>query len=158
MALTMSASVAAVRVAAAVAEGVIWRKKRGKCCTEQDLCDYTCALFSTAIHGDIFRKGGIEVKGLHINADLYNCPKGELLTSSEKLRSLCVNACREVGLTVLGEHFYQFDGAKGTQDGGATGAVVLAESHLAVHTWPERAGATLDVYVCNFTSDNTHKA
>ena len=35
---------------------------------------------------------------------------------------------------------------------------MLAESHLAIHTWPERDGATLDVYVCNFTSDNTAKA
>jgi S-adenosylmethionine/arginine decarboxylase-like enzyme len=35
---------------------------------------------------------------------------------------------------------------------------VLAESHLAIHTWPERDGATLDVYVCNFTADNTSKA
>jgi S-adenosylmethionine decarboxylase proenzyme len=107
---------------------------------------------------DLCLEGGIEVKGLHIIADLYNCPKAELLTSSEKLRQLCVDACREVGLTVLGEHFYQFDGAKGLQDGGATGAVVLAESHLAIHTWPESSGATLDVYVCNFTSDNTRKA
>ena len=98
------------------------------------------------------------MKGLHIIADLYNCQKGELLASSEKLRALCVDACREVGLTVLGDHFYQFDGAEGIQDGGATGAVVLAESHLAIHTWPERDGATLDVYVCNYTADNTEKA
>jgi S-adenosylmethionine decarboxylase proenzyme len=98
------------------------------------------------------------VKGLHIIADLYNCQKGELLVSSHKLRELCVNACTDVGLTVLGDHFYQFDALDGTQSGGSTGAVVLAESHLAVHTWPERDGATLDVYVCNFTSDNTSKA
>ena len=98
------------------------------------------------------------MKGLHIIADLYNCQKGDLLVSSEKLRSLCVDACKDVGLTVLGEHFYQFDGVNGTQDGGATGAVVLAESHLAIHTWPERDGATLDVYVCNYTADNTQKA
>jgi S-adenosylmethionine decarboxylase proenzyme len=103
-------------------------------------------------------EGGIEVKGLHIIADLYNCQKGELLHSSRKLRDLCVNACTDVGLTVLGDHFYQFDGLDGGQNGGATGAVVLAESHLAIHTWPERAGATLDVYVCNFTADNTEKA
>jgi S-adenosylmethionine decarboxylase proenzyme len=103
-------------------------------------------------------EGGIEVKGLHIIADLYNCQKGELLISSSKLRELCVDACKAVGLTVLGDHFYQFDGHDGAQDGGATGAVVLAESHLAIHTWPERDSATLDVYVCNFTGDNTAKA
>jgi S-adenosylmethionine decarboxylase len=98
------------------------------------------------------------VKGLHIIADLYNCQKGELLVSSGKLRELCVAACKDVGLTVLGDHFYQFDGIDGTQQGGATGAVVLAESHLAIHTWPERDAATLDVYVCNYTADNTAKA
>jgi S-adenosylmethionine decarboxylase proenzyme len=98
------------------------------------------------------------VKGLHIIADLYNCQKGELLVSSTQLRELCVTTCREAGLTVLGDHFYQFDGIDATQQGGSTGAVVLAESHLAIHTWPERDGATLDVYVCNYTSDNTAKA
>lgn len=98
------------------------------------------------------------MKGLHIIADLYNCQKGELLVSSRNLRELCVNACTDAGLTVLGDHFYQFDGADGTQQGGSTGAVVLAESHLAIHTWPERDGATLDVYVCNYTCDNTAKA
>jgi S-adenosylmethionine decarboxylase proenzyme len=103
-------------------------------------------------------EGGIEVKGLHIIADLYNCQKSQLLVSARELEELCTRTCREVGLTVLGGHFYQFDGLDGTQDGGATGAVVLAESHLAIHTWPERDGATLDVYVCNFTADNTAKA
>ena len=47
------------------------------------------------------------MKGLHIIADLYNCQKGELLVSSEKLRELCVKACKDVGLTVLGDHFYR---------------------------------------------------
>ena len=98
------------------------------------------------------------MKGLHIIADLYNCQKSDLLFSSAKLRELCVNACKNAGLTVLGDHFIQFDGADGTQQGGSTGAVVLAESHLAIHTWPERDGATLDVYVCNYTADNTEKA
>ena len=98
------------------------------------------------------------MKGLHIIADLYNCQKGDLLVSADKLRELCVNACIGAGLTVVGQHFYQFDGADGTQLGGSTGAVVLAESHLAIHTWPERDGATLDVYVCNYTCDNTGKA
>ena len=111
---------------------------------------------------DAVKKGDNKVKGLHIIADLYHCSRdntdGDMLTSAGKLRSLCVGACEAVGLTVLGEHFYQFGGADATQKGGTTGAVVLAESHLAIHTWPERDCATLDVYVCNFTADNSHRA
>ena len=98
------------------------------------------------------------MKGLHIIADLYGCRNREMLASSAKLRETCVAACKDVGLTVLGDHFYQFEGLDATQVGGATGAVVFAESHLAVHTWPERDGATLDVYVCNVTCDNSDKA
>ena len=98
------------------------------------------------------------MKGLHIIADLYGCRNRDLLASSAKLRETCVAACKDVGLTVLGDHFYQFEGLDATQVGGATGAVVFAESHLAIHTWPERDGATLDVYVCNVTCDNSDKA
>ena len=106
------------------------------------------------------------MKGLHIVADLYRCPPGNFLISAKALRALCLQACETAGLTVLGEHFYQFDGINGglkddpkaVQDGGATGAVVLSESHLALHTWPERAEASLDVYVCNVTADNSLKA
>ena len=98
------------------------------------------------------------MKGLHIIADLYGCRNRAMLASSAMLRETCVAACKAVGLTVLGDHFYQFEGLDATQVGGATGAVVFAESHLAVHTWPERDGATLDVYVCNVTCDNSAKA
>jgi S-adenosylmethionine decarboxylase len=42
--------------------------------------------------------------------------------------------------------------------GGVTGVVLLAESHLAVHTWPEIEAATLDVYVCNLGADNSARA
>ena len=98
------------------------------------------------------------MQGLHIIADLYNCPRGDYLTSAATLRALCVRACTAAGLTVLGEHFYQFNSFDQIQAGGATGAVVLAESHLAIHTWPERDGATLDIYVCNVTADNSTRA
>ena len=36
--------------------------------------------------------------------------------------------------------------------------MLLAESHVAVHTWPELGAATLDVYVCNFGADNSARA
>ena len=42
--------------------------------------------------------------------------------------------------------------------GGVTATVLLAESHLCVHTWPEQMGVTVDVYVCNFGADHSAKA
>ena len=36
--------------------------------------------------------------------------------------------------------------------------MILAESHLAIHTWPEAGAVTVDVYVCNYTTDNNAKA
>lgn len=98
------------------------------------------------------------MQGLHIIADLHDCPQGDYLASATALRALCLGACETAGLTILGEHFYQFASIDATQSGGATGAVVLAESHVAIHTWPERAGATLDVYVCNVRADNSLRA
>jgi len=53
---------------------------------------------------------------------------------------------------VVGERFFQFEPQ------GVTGTVLLAESHIAIHTWPEAGFVTVDVYVCNLTTDNTAKA
>lgn len=61
--------------------------------------------------------------------------------------------CSVPGLTPVGQVFHQFGSE--TNPAGATGAVILAESHLAVHTWPELNAVTLDLYVCNFSQDNS---
>lgn len=91
--------------------------------------------------------------GLHLIAELHDCSGDpRLLASAAALRELCTNTCRAFGLTPVGELFHQFD--HGAVAGGVTGAVVLAESHLAVHTWPELKAVTLDLYVCNFSQDN----
>ncbi len=79
------------------------------------------------------------------------------MTDPNALRSLCLAAVREAALQPVGELFHTFPGSDGKK-GGVTGVVLLAESHLAVHTWPELNAVTLDVYVCNFGADNTHKA
>ncbi|MEP7155525.1 MAG: adenosylmethionine decarboxylase [Betaproteobacteria bacterium] len=98
------------------------------------------------------------MNGLHIVADLYGCAPGDILVSAPALRALCTSTCDTAGLSILAEQFCQFDGINAIQDGGATGAVVLAESHLAIHTWPERNEVSLDIYVCNVTADNSLKA
>lgn len=98
------------------------------------------------------------MNGLHLIADLHDCrcPPGFLLDASG-LETLCVDACLRHGLTVVGRLFHTFHDPDG-QPAGVTGTVVLAESHLAVHTWPEIASVTLDVYVCNFSGDNSSNA
>lgn len=98
------------------------------------------------------------MNGLHLLADLHDCRgPAALLLDAPALESYCVDACRRHGLTVVGRLFHAFRDAAGAP-AGVTGTVVLAESHLAVHTWPEIGGVTLDVYVCNYSSDNSARA
>lgn len=94
------------------------------------------------------------MQGLHLTADLRGC-RADLpaCTQPEALRALCLQAVADSGLQAVGELFHCFPGP-----GGVTGVVLLAESHLAVHTWPELQGVTLDVYVCNLGTDNTARA
>lgn len=99
-----------------------------------------------------------EMNGLHLIADIYRCHTAEdLLVRRASLETLCVNECKDAGLTPLGAYFYQFQDEQGAA-AGVTGTVVLAESHLAIHTWPETGDVTLDVYVCNFSRDNSDRA
>lgn len=94
------------------------------------------------------------MNGLHLIADLADCRcPTERLTDAAALEARCADACRRHGLTVVGRLFHSFGTAAGV-----TGAVVLAESHLAIHTWPEVSGVTLDLYVCNFSGDNSERA
>lgn len=98
------------------------------------------------------------MNGLHLIADLYRCAcSGALLTDRALLQTACVDECSSAGLTPLGSYFYQFTHDDG-QKAGVTGTVVLAESHLALHTWPETGNVTLDIYVCNFSRDNSELA
>lgn len=94
-------------------------------------------------------------------ATLYRCRgAARYLTDAAALRESCIAAIERAGLTVLGDLFRQFPGADGAPDplAGVTGCVVLAESHLAIHTWPEIGCVTLDAYVCNYSCDNTARA
>lgn len=98
------------------------------------------------------------MNGLHLTADLYRCACAvDLLTRPLAIGGLCRRHAHDAGLTVVGEQWVAFP-AQPDGPGGVTGMLLLAESHLAVHTWPELANVTLDVYVCNFTADNSARA
>ena len=102
------------------------------------------------------------MQGLHLTADLRGCALARpTMTSLDALRATCLAAVGAAGLVAVGELFHRFTPAPvgdGMAAAGITGVVLLAESHLAVHTWPELEAVTLDVYVCNFGADNSAKA
>ena len=99
------------------------------------------------------------MQGLHLTADLSGCKSdAALMVDTEALRSLCLRAVEQSGLGAVAELFHQFTPAPDQAQGGITGVVLLAESNLAVHTWPELGAVTLDVYVCNLGCDNSAKA
>ncbi len=94
------------------------------------------------------------MQGLHLTADLRGCPTTPAeMADPAALRALCLRAVAAAGLHAVAELFHRFPAP-----GGVTGVVLLAESHLAVHTWPELGAVTLDVYVCNLDSDNSLRA
>jgi len=96
--------------------------------------------------------------GLHLTADLTRCAcDAALLTDAERLGALCVQAVADAGLQAVAQLFHTFP-ATPHGPGGVTATVLLAESHLCVHTWPETSAVTLDVYVCNFGGDHSAKA
>jgi len=109
------------------------------------------------------------MQGLHLTADLRGCAAdAPAMTEPAALRAACLAAVDAVGLRAVGELFHRFDPAPGAplsspspgaqHPPGVTGVVLLAESHLAVHTWPELDAVTLDVYVCNFGGDHSAQA
>ncbi len=94
------------------------------------------------------------MRGHHLTADLRGCAATlPVMIDPQSLRAVCMACVQAVGLTPVGALFHPFP-----LPGGVTGMVLLAESHLAVHTWPERGAVTLDVYVCNFSRDHSEAA
>lgn len=98
------------------------------------------------------------MQGLHLTADLSRCHCDAVwLTDAARLLAWCVQTVRAAELRAVNQLAHTFPaGAHGP--GGVTATVLLAESHLCVHTWPEQAAVTVDVYVCNFGADHSRKA
>ena len=79
--------------------------------------------------------------GKHLLLELKDCNE-EALNDLGFLRSTLVEAANDCGATVLGESFHPFN------PHGVSGVVIIAESHLSVHTWPEYRYAAVDIFTC----------
>jgi len=89
------------------------------------------------------------ITGLHILGEIYTSNK-KSLCSLNKAKKHISKVIKIFHLRELGSFYYQFP-----QQGGFTGIISLVESHIAIHTWPEFNYLTLDVYLCNYTRDNS---
>ena len=79
--------------------------------------------------------------GKHLLLELKGCNK-EMLNDISFLREALLAAAGEAGATILGESFHQFSPQ------GVSGVVVIAESHICIHTWPEYGYAAADIFTC----------
>lgn len=84
--------------------------------------------------------------GLHVLLDLEGCPEN-LLSDATRIRASLRKAAKLAGATIVGEAFHAFNPP------GVSGVLLIAESHLSVHTWPSLGKATLDIYTCGETFD-----
>ncbi len=85
-------------------------------------------------------KNGVECAGIHLILDLYGA---KYLDDLNRMEQAFRDAVVEAGATLLHIHLHHF-----TPNGGISGVAVLAESHISVHTWPERDYAAFDVFMC----------
>lgn len=83
--------------------------------------------------------------GSHILADFHGVD-GVVLRDGAALEQLLCRAARDAGARVLSCHFHSFG-----EGGGITGVVLLAESHISIHTWPEHGFAAMDIFMCGAT-------
>jgi len=85
-------------------------------------------------------RNGLSYAGSHLIIDLW---EAEGLADRERIEAALIDAVTAAGATLLHIHLHTFE-----EGGGISGVAVLAESHISVHTWPEKGYAAFDVFMC----------
>ena len=88
----------------------------------------------------------MNVLGRHLLLELKNCNQ-EVLNDVTFVRECLIETAEQIGATVVNQSFHQFS------PHGISGVVIVAESHLCIHTWPEYRYASIDVFTCGETID-----
>ena len=95
-----------------------------------------------------FNESGIEEihLGQHVLAEFFECDPN-ILNSLDKVEKYMVDAALECGATIVQKCFHMFNPY------GVSGVVIISESHLAIHTWPELGYAAVDLFTCGDKCD-----
>ncbi|RJF97315.1 adenosylmethionine decarboxylase [Noviherbaspirillum saxi] len=86
--------------------------------------------------------GTHQASGMHLIADLYGIDDTQL-SDPDAIEKLLRESAVAAGATIIYSHFHVFGEGQGI-----TGVVLLAESHISIHTWPELGFAAADVFMC----------
>lgn len=99
--------------------------------------------FEEPVSDFFVEKDGIRCAGSHFIIDLYG---GKRLDDLEHIERTLIDCVQAAGATLLHVHLHPFE-----PNGGISGVAVLAESHISIHSWPERDYAALDIFMCGRT-------
>jgi S-adenosylmethionine decarboxylase len=88
----------------------------------------------------LMMREGKSFAGMHIIVDLYDA---QYLDDIERVEAVIRECIKQCGAHLLHIHLHHF-----TPNNGVTGVAVLSESHISVHTWPERNFAAFDIFMC----------
>jgi len=83
----------------------------------------------------------MKMLGRHLIVEYSNCDRG-ILNNSDLLEQYLKEAVRRSGATIVRSVFHRYNPQ------GVSGVVVIAESHLSLHTWPEYGYAAVDYFTC----------
>jgi len=84
--------------------------------------------------------------GYHYVVEASGCDP-EVLKDPNRIREIFMNAAKTGNMEIKASYFFRFSPT------GVSGVVIVAESHISVHTWPEEGYAALDVYTCGEKAD-----
>jgi S-adenosylmethionine decarboxylase proenzyme len=88
----------------------------------------------------------MQALGRQILVEFYDCNR-ETLNSEDDIRSILLEGVRLSGATIVSDTFHTFS------PHGVSGVIVIAESHVAIHTWPEHGYAAVDIFTCGDAID-----
>lgn len=91
-------------------------------------------------------RDGVRFAGSHLLVEIWGASG---LDDPALIDSALRRGAEAAGATILHGHFHHF-----SPNGGVSGVLVLAESHISIHTWPERGYAAVDVFMCGCCDPN----
>jgi S-adenosylmethionine decarboxylase len=87
------------------------------------------------------RRCNLNALGTHLLLELRDCNE-KILKNVESVKEIMLAAAKEAKATIIGNNFHEFNPF------GVSGVIIIAESHLTIHTWPEYGYAAVDIFTC----------